>query len=278
MKLTLQRQIDLWFVLSLLIFITICPVTFPGTLVTLALFASLGMLRYAVAREISGRKRAEEALGLSLQEAETSAKKFQELLEAVPNPGAEVEPEARIARVSETGTIPTDCNTVLEEVLAHLKPAIDAKCARVTRDLLPTILYDRPQLVELFRTLIGNAIAFNNHESPHVHVSAGRSGAEWVFSVYANSIGLIPGDGKRLFSISESLHEGLAVCKDIVDSQGGRIWLESEQGKDTTFFFTIRKWDTRSTYPGRKGDWATLLALPTSWDEEEQEKQTQWAS
>jgi len=143
---------------------------------------------------------------------------------------------------------PTDCETVLNESLDNLKMAIEENSALVTHDSLPTVMADNPQLVELFQNLIGNAIKFRGNEPPRIHVSAGRNGSGWIFSVRDNGIGIAPEYSKRIFIIFQRLHNrekyagtgiGLAICQKIVERHGGRIWVESEVGKGTTFYFTL---------------------------------------
>jgi light-regulated signal transduction histidine kinase (bacteriophytochrome) len=102
--------------------------------------------------------------------------------------------------------------------------------------------------VELFQNLIGNAIKFRGSEPPRIHVSAGRNGKGWIFSVRDNGIGIAPEYSKRIFIIFQRLHSrekyagtgiGLAICQKIVERHGGRIWVESEAGKGATFYFTL---------------------------------------
>jgi light-regulated signal transduction histidine kinase (bacteriophytochrome) len=118
----------------------------------------------------------------------------------------------------------------------------------VTHDELPTVIADEMQMVQLFQNLIGNAIKFRSHVSPQVHVSARAKGNEWIFSVQDNGVGIDPQFFDRIFTIFQRLHGrneypgtgiGLTVSKKIVERHGGRIWLESEPEKGTTFYFTI---------------------------------------
>jgi len=144
---------------------------------------------------------------------------------------------------------PTDCEKVLDQGVTNLKVAIEENDATVTHDSLPTIMADASQMVELIQNLIGNAIKFRKKEDPpHVHVSAEKKDNEWVFSVRDNGIGIAPEFFGRLFNIFQRLHGreeypgtgiGLAICKKIVERHGGRIWVESEPGKGSTFYFTI---------------------------------------
>ncbi len=143
---------------------------------------------------------------------------------------------------------PTDSEAVLAQSLNDLKVALEENGALVTHDPLPTVMADRPQLGQLFRNLIGNAIKFRADEPPRIHLSASRTGNGWTFSVRDNGIGIAPEYGERIFVIFQRLHHreeyagtgiGLAVCKKIVERHGGRIWVKSEVGKGATFYFIL---------------------------------------
>ena len=143
---------------------------------------------------------------------------------------------------------PTSCETVLDQTLANLQFAIEENGARVTHDPLPTVLADPSQLSQLFQNLIGNAIKFRRDEAPHVHLGAERRENEWLFSVRDNGIGIDEEYGERIFEIFQRLHGrndysgtgiGLAICKKIVERHGGRIWVVSDPGGGSTFYFTL---------------------------------------
>jgi PAS domain S-box-containing protein len=147
-----------------------------------------------------------------------------------------------------TGFAPADCAAVLEQALANLKAAIEANGASITHDPLPTVVHDRLLLVQLFQNLIGNAIKFHVEAPPRIHVSAEQKGDEWVFAVRDNGIGIDPQYAERIFTIFQRLHTneeyagtgiGLAICKKIVERRGGRIWVESQPGTGSTFYFTV---------------------------------------
>jgi light-regulated signal transduction histidine kinase (bacteriophytochrome) len=143
----------------------------------------------------------------------------------------------------------TDSETVLQQAEQNLKVAVEESGAEITHDPLPTVTGDDMQLTELLQNLIANAIKFRGaDEPPRIHVSAELKEGEWVFSVRDNGIGIAQADMGRLFQIFTRLHArdeypgtgiGLAVCKRIVERHGGRIWVESEPGKGSTFYFTI---------------------------------------
>lgn len=151
---------------------------------------------------------------------------------------------------------PTDCNDVMEQVIADLQAVIRDAQAKVSSDALPTVMADVTQLTQLLRNLISNGIKYCSSETPHVHVSAEQiQGAEedetepaWRFSVRDNGIGIAPNQYKRIFLMFQRLHHrseypgtgiGLAICQKIVERHGGRIWVESQPGNGSTFYFTI---------------------------------------
>ncbi|HUE97027.1 MAG TPA: PAS domain S-box protein [Longimicrobiaceae bacterium] len=139
-------------------------------------------------------------------------------------------------------------NALLDRVLLSLGPSIEEKGAVVTRDPLPSVSGDQTQLEQLLQNLIANAIKFHGEKPPRVHVSATADGDEWTFSVRDEGIGIDPQFQERIFVIFQRLHSrneypgtgiGLAICRKIVERQGGRMWLESAPGKGSTFFFTL---------------------------------------
>ncbi len=142
----------------------------------------------------------------------------------------------------------TDFEDVFNQAMTNLKVAIEESEALVTHDYLPTLIVDEGQLVQLFQNLIGNAVKFCNQESPRIHVSAETKSGVWVFSVRDNGIGIDPQHAQRIFEIFKRLHTreeysgtgmGLAICKKIVERHGGNIWIYSQPGEGSTFYFTI---------------------------------------
>jgi len=156
------------------------------------------------------------------------------------------------------------CSTVIDMALGNLRAAIEQNDAVITVDDLPDVYGDEMQFVQLFQNLIGNAIQYRSEQPPRIHVSAKRlddptihsalriphSAMEpsWLFSVTDNGIGIAPDHYEKIFEIFRRLHSndkypgtgiGLAICKKIVERHGGRIWVESEPGKGSTFYFTV---------------------------------------
>jgi PAS domain S-box-containing protein len=143
---------------------------------------------------------------------------------------------------------PVNCSAVLEQALSNLRFSIEESGAEVTRDPLPVVMGDEAQLSRLFQNLIGNAIKFRSRVQLKIHVSAKREGYEWIFSVRDSGVGIDPKQADRIFVIFQRLHTrqeypgtgiGLAICKKIIERHGGRIWVESELGKGSTFYFSI---------------------------------------
>jgi PAS domain S-box-containing protein len=179
---------------------------------------------------------ADEFIGYALDGAERMKKLIDDLL--------------TYSRVSTRRRDPvsTDSAVVLARTLDNLRLAIEESGAVVTHSRLPTLLADDTQLQQLFQNLIGNALKFRGAASPRIHVEATRRELEWQFSVADNGIGIDERHHDDIFMIFRRLHGreqypgtgiGLALCKKIVEQQGGRIWVESEPGRGTTFFFAI---------------------------------------
>lgn len=148
----------------------------------------------------------------------------------------------------------TNCGDVLKRALKNLEIAIEESEAKITNTELPIVHGDITQLTQLFQNLIGNAIKFRGTKPAVIHVSAELqaegTAQEWHFAVRDEGIGIERQYFERIFIIFQRLHGreeypgtgiGLAVCKKIVERHGGRIWVESEPGKGSTFHFTIPK-------------------------------------
>ncbi|MEN8263919.1 MAG: ATP-binding protein [Nitrospirota bacterium] len=140
-----------------------------------------------------------------------------------------------------------DVNKIFVRAISNLTVEIEKNGAKVAHDSLPTVIGNDIQLEQLLQNLIGNAIKFHSQEPPRVHISVDQKGENWVFSIKDNGIGIASEDRDRIFSMFQSLHRGeykgtgigLAVCKKIVELHGGNIWVESQPGKGSVFYFTI---------------------------------------
>jgi PAS domain S-box-containing protein len=143
---------------------------------------------------------------------------------------------------------PTDSKAALDSALLHLRVSIEESGAKITAENLPVIQIDPVQLAQLFQNLIGNAIKFRSKSTPRIHVSAIQQDGVWQFAVRDNGIGIDPQYAHKIFLIFQRLHSrkkypgmgiGLSICKKIVERHGGKIWMESQPGRGSTFYFTL---------------------------------------
>ena len=142
-----------------------------------------------------------------------------------------------------------DLNHILDRVEQDLAYAIEQKQARVhCRTALPTVICDPTRIGEVFKNLLSNSIKFNTSPVPQVEVDVKEQGKTYLFSIKDNGIGIDPRYREQIFGLFERLHPqeqfegtgaGLAICKKIIEGCGGRIWVESELGKGSTFYFTV---------------------------------------
>jgi light-regulated signal transduction histidine kinase (bacteriophytochrome) len=155
-----------------------------------------------------------------------------------------------------------DCQDVLARTLANLKITLEAQSAEITHDALPVVFADEAQMVQVFQNLIANAVTFNTANPPRVHLSAKLSGKSWLFAVKDNGLGIAPRDARKIFKAFTRLPNGkkyqgtgmgLTICKKIVERHGGKIWVESQPGKGSIFYFSLPR---DATIPGARQDLA----------------------
>lgn len=154
----------------------------------------------------------------------------------------------QVTRRSEEPVQPVNAHAVLTKVCSDLSGLIAETHATVKDGDLPTVQIQEVHLHQLFLNLVGNAIKYRRDEAPDIYVTARREGADWLFSIKDNGIGIAPQYAERIFGMFRRLHGpdeyggtgvGLAICHKIVERHRGRIWVESEPGKGSTFFFTL---------------------------------------
>jgi hypothetical protein len=143
---------------------------------------------------------------------------------------------------------PANLGAPLNAALQNLQFSIRAAHATVTHDPLPSLRVDESQIVQLFQNLIANALKFRSEHPPQIHIGARSEEGRWVFGVRDNGIGLDPQYSERIFQVFQRLHTrkkypgtgiGLAICKKIVERHGGKIWVESQPGQGSTFYFSL---------------------------------------
>jgi PAS domain S-box-containing protein len=142
-----------------------------------------------------------------------------------------------------------DCKKLLNNVISDLQDMIKKSNATIEVSEMPSLNIYEVEISQLFQNLITNAIKFQAQGTiPILRISSKKLTNKWQFSVGDNGIGIAPIHFQRIFDIFQRLHTnveyegngiGLANCKKIVELHQGEIWVESEQGKGTTFNFTI---------------------------------------
>lgn len=144
-----------------------------------------------------------------------------------------------------------DLNMLIEEVTTYNEAFIKESKAVIKWDNLPIINNRKTPLQLVFQNLIGNALKYHKTAiAPEITITHEDMGNQWLFSVSDNGIGIDPMFNEKIFVIFQRLHAkneysgtgiGLAMCKKIIEGQGGRIWLKSEEGQGSTFYFTVSK-------------------------------------
>lgn len=140
-----------------------------------------------------------------------------------------------------------DLQKAVGEAMQNLALDIKESHAKITLDRLPVVVGNGIQMVRLFQNIIGNAMKYRGKEPPEIHVTAKQRGSDWVIRIEDNGIGIARESQTRAFMPFVRLADrsipgtglGLAVCKKIVEGFGGSIWVESEPGVGSAFFFTI---------------------------------------
>jgi len=141
-----------------------------------------------------------------------------------------------------------DAGEVLKNTLLSLDVAIKESGASIEATALPRVRMHEFELQQVFQNLIANAIRYRRSLPPRIVVAAVSQDDRWLFSVQDNGIGIEPQYKEQIFGIFKRLHGGadypgsgmgLAICQRIIERRGGRIWVESEPGQGSTFYFTM---------------------------------------
>ncbi len=143
---------------------------------------------------------------------------------------------------------PIKMEEVLSKALLDIDSLVKDSKASITHDPLPEVLANETHMIQLLQNLIGNSIKYRGQAAPIIHISAKRDDEMWQFSVKDNGIGIAPKYHEKIFEMFQRLNTGernegtgigLAIAKRIVEKHGGKIWVESEEGKGATFLFTL---------------------------------------
>ena len=142
----------------------------------------------------------------------------------------------------------TEVESIYNQVLINLEVSIKENNVVFTHDPLPEVMADDIQLTQVFQNLISNAIKFRGNDDPKIHIGVIRKSDQWLFSVQDNGIGIDSKHKDRIFEVFKRLHKrrdypgtgiGLSICKKIIERHGGNIWVESEFGHGSIFYFTL---------------------------------------
>ncbi len=156
---------------------------------------------------------------------------------------------SRVATVKqEMGFI--DSKAIIADTCQVMAAVIEEKGAVIETAELPVIKADELQIKQIFQNLISNAIKYAGNNKPRVEIGWSDTDTHWCFSVKDNGIGVNPKYFEKIFVVFQRLHTksaysgtgvGLAICKKIAEKHEGRIWIESEEEKGSTFYFTVSK-------------------------------------
>jgi light-regulated signal transduction histidine kinase (bacteriophytochrome) len=157
---------------------------------------------------------------------------------------------SRVGRIDSKQEI-IDLNELVDEIQILFRKQIQEKNAVITSASLPHIPGNRPPIRQVFQNLIGNALKFvGPDQEAKIDINSVEYDDHWQFAVRDNGIGIDQEYFEKIFIIFQRLHSkdefsgtgmGLAITKKILENEGGKIWVESEEGKGSTFHFTIKK-------------------------------------
>jgi signal transduction histidine kinase len=142
---------------------------------------------------------------------------------------------------------PMDSGDALRAALTNLEPVIHETTAVINCHRLPIVDVDRVLLTQVFQNLLSNALKYRSAARPQIEISAKLADGQWIFAVSDNGIGIHATYHDTIFSPFKRLHSsrypgtgvGLAICRQVLDRLGGRIWVESAPGDGATFFFSL---------------------------------------
>ena len=165
----------------------------------------------------------------------------------------------KLSRIGAADTVfkPVNIKNVIDIVLDDLSVAITESDAEIIVGDLPDVMGQDTMLIQLFENILGNALKYRTPDrKPRIEISAEEQNGRVTFSIKDNGIGIEDKFKDKIFGVFQRLHSsryegtgiGLALCKKVIDKHGGKIWVESDFGKETTFYFTLK-----STHVNLKG-------------------------
>jgi PAS domain S-box-containing protein len=153
------------------------------------------------------------------------------------------------SRAGRSSKVAVDAGHALAGAVERIHSVVAETGARIENGSLPSVVADPNRLVQLFQNLLSNAIKYRDSARvPEIRVAAERQGPMWMIEIADNGRGFESDEADRIFDLFERLHQdheipgtgiGLAICRRIVETHGGRIWAESEPGRGSVFRFTL---------------------------------------
>lgn len=148
-----------------------------------------------------------------------------------------------------------DLNELVAEIIMLSQTLIEDTNAVINTGKLPSLISYKAPVRQVFQNLVNNALKYHNeHIQPVINISAKETPDGWQFSISDNGIGIEEEYYNRIFLLFQRLHNkdeysgtgiGLAICKKIIENFGGQIWVQSEYGTGSTFYFTLQNLDTK---------------------------------
>ncbi len=153
-----------------------------------------------------------------------------------------------LRRPAKSRELETSVENVVQQVVRDLEERMNNKGVIFSMGELPELKISYDHLYQLFFSLVDNALQFNASEKPEIHVQCEPQGDHYEFSIRDNGIGIAPEYQEKIFKLFQRLDKeryhgtgiGLTLCRKIVQLYDGEIWLESEPGKGSVFYFTLR--------------------------------------
>lgn len=152
--------------------------------------------------------------------------------------------------------VTVNCNDVIAEVKTELASLIEKTGAIISHEKAPVIVGDHSQLYLLFYHLIHNALHYQSPgSSPKISIEAEVTDQEWRFCIQDNGTGFREKMADKIFTVLKrgvsdkeytGIGMGLTIARAVVQQHGGKIWVTTEQGQGSSFYFTIGKLDTRA--------------------------------
>jgi signal transduction histidine kinase len=142
-----------------------------------------------------------------------------------------------------------DMSEVVATAVSNLKTAIEETGATIDAPPLPRIHVRRAGLVQVLQNLLSNSIKYRSEAPPSIQIREAGTSNEWIFCVADNGVGFEQSQAETVFGVFQRLHGrnypgtgiGLAICRRIIERNGGRMWAESSPGEGSKFYFSLPK-------------------------------------